>query len=172
VRRALANLGAVAALILVAACDDPVALQTLSLDPTDAGTAECAVCGMVVAEQPSPRGQVVHRDGQHGFFCSLGDLRAYLETPTAAGTPERVWVETLPAGFDPASRDASPRDWVPADEAIHVVGVDRAGIMGRPILSFADAASAGTAAALPGARMTTWAALRATPFNELPEETP
>jgi nitrous oxide reductase accessory protein NosL len=155
--------------LLVAACSGAEVETTVSFEPQEPGTAECSVCGMVVAEQPAPRGQVVHRDGKHNFFCSLGDLRAYLQTPTPAGRPEGTWVEVLPPGFDLASRDASPHPWLAADSAVHVVGAQRGGIMGLPILSFADAASAVVPA---GARVTTWVALESTPFNELPEETP
>ena len=158
-----------AALLLAAACGGAEVETVVSFESQEPGTAECSVCGMVVAEQPAPRGQVVHRDGHHAFFCSIGDLRAYLQTPTPAGRPERVWVEVLPDGFDLDSRDTSPRAWLSAEEAVHVVGVQRGGIMGLPVLSFADAASAAVPA---GARVTTWAALESTPFNELPEETP
>ena len=160
---------ALAGLLLVA-CGQPQAAADVSLEPRQAGTAECSVCGMVVGEQPAPRGQVVHRDGQHAFFCSIGDLRAWLQTPSPAGRPERVWVEVLPSDFDVDSRDTSAHPWLVADAAVHVVGVPRGGIMGLPVLSFADPTAA--EAAVPGARTTTWHSLLSTPFNQLPPETP
>ena len=99
--------------------------------------AECGVCGMTVADQPSPRGQVAHRDGEHVFFCSLGDLAVSLDAPGPRGTPEALWVEVLPAGLDPADHDTAPQAWVLADEAVYQFGPARR-VLGRPVLSFAQ----------------------------------
>lgn len=133
------------------------------------GGAECAVCGMVVREQPSPRGQVLHRDGSHQHFCSIGDMRAYLQTPGPLGAPVASFVEVMPAGTNLYERDPAPRPWVAAEDASYVVDFRRIGVMGLPVGSFATPADA--AAAAPGVqgRVTTWEALRATPFNAVPE---
>ena len=127
--------------------------QSVATEPAPIGLAECGVCNMVVAEQPAPRGQVLHRDGTHVHFCSLGDMRAYVQAPGPRGKPIGAWVEGLEAGFDPTALDVAERSWIPAEEAHFVVGFERA-VMGRPSLSFADAGAATTAAERLDARRT------------------
>ncbi len=134
----------------------------------DPGGAECAVCGMVVREQPAPRGQVVHRDGTHAFVCSLGDLRAYLQTPGPRGEPVATYVEGLPDGADLHLLDTDPQPWIPAEDAHYVVGFARPSVMGLPIGSFASERGAALAASALSGHQATWDALRSTPFNELP----
>jgi copper chaperone NosL len=170
VRRLLVTLGLLALGVLaLPGCGRTDAVTgAASLAPTELAGHECVVCGMVVSEQPAPRGQVVHRDGEHLFTCSLGDLRAYLQTPTARGEATGVWVEALPAGHDPLGRSPAKQPWVAAAQAHYVVGLDLPGIMGHPVLSFGAAATAEGALALPGARRVTWDQLLQTPFSRLP----
>ncbi len=140
--------------------------------PEAPDTAECAVCGMTVRDQPSPRGQLMHRDGAHKHFCSLGDLRAYLQTPSSLGEPVGVWVEDLGPGYDMLAFDTTFRPWTPASGATYVVGVARPRIMGLPVLSFADPAHATDHVTDGGAHATSWTALESTPFSEIPPEIP
>ena len=102
------------------------------------GTAECAVCSMVVREQPAPRAQVVHRDGARRFLCSLGDLVQYLRAPSRHGKVEAVFVEVLDSTQDPTRVSAEPRPWVRWEAAHFVVGVARSGVMGVPVLAYRD----------------------------------
>lgn len=129
---------------------------------------ECAVCGMVVDEQPAPRGQVRHRGGEHRFTCSLGDLRAYVQAPNPLGAPTEVWVEDLGAGWDPAGSAADEKPWIAASEASYVVGLRRSGVMGLPVASFSSAEEAQRLAAPEGRKTTGWAELESTPFNAVP----
>lgn len=138
----------------------------------DHGPAECAVCGMTVRDQPAPRGQTLHRGGEHRHFCSLGDLRAWVQTPSSLGKPLAVWVEDLGPGFDAAAADDAARPWIEAQDAVYVVGIERTNIMGKPILSFSGVEAAEAQRTLPGARRTTWDALLTTPFHDIPPETP
>ena len=54
--------------------------------------------------------------------------------------------ETMEPEQDPAESHAHPHPWLPAEAASYVVGVPRARIMGPPVLSYADRASAGRVA--------------------------
>ena len=121
----------------------------------------CEVCGMVVDEQPSPRGQLVHRDGTHLHFCSLGDMRIYLSAPSPRGKPVAMHVEDLPTSFDPAATDTVERPWIDATSAHYVVGFERAGIMGKPVATFSDRAAADQVAARVSGQVVSWEAWRA-----------
>ena len=125
------------------------------------GTAECGVCGMVVREQPAPRGQMRHRDGKQVWFCSVGDMAQYLRAPSAHGKASHVWVEALPADADPRRPDVAPRPWYPAAELHHVLGIARPGIMGAPVMSYAAAAEARAVVARSGGEVLPWTELQA-----------
>lgn len=120
------------------------------------GTAECGVCGMVVREQPAPRGQLRHRDGRQVWFCSVGDMAQYLRAPSAHGKASHVWVEALPKDADPRRPDVTPRPWFPAAELHHVLGIARPGIMGAPVMSYAAAADAHAVVARAGGEVLPW----------------
>jgi len=110
------------------------------------GPAECGACGMVVREQPAPRGQLVHRDGTRMFFCSLGDLIQYQQAPSPHGKAKAVFVEVQPASVDVNKVAMLPKPWISAEKAHFVLGVRRRTIMGPPVLAFATAADASAAA--------------------------
>ncbi|MGE0324740.1 MAG: nitrous oxide reductase accessory protein NosL [Polyangiaceae bacterium] len=109
-------------------------------------TAECAACGMVVREQPAPRAQLVHRDGTRAYFCSIGDLTQYLLAPSAHGNPEHIFVEVLASSADPSEPKTGSHVWKPAQDAFYVVGVERPGVMGAPVLSYASEGEATSSA--------------------------
>jgi len=112
-----------------------------------------AVCGMLVREQPAPRAQVVHGDGARAFLCSIGDLLVHLDAPSPHGREEAVFVEVLDPAEAPGAIGDAPRPWLRAVEAAYVVGVERTGIMGEPVLVYADMATAREVASRhPGAR--------------------
>ena len=123
---------------------------------------EDAVCGMLVREQSAPRGQVAHRDGSTFFFCSIGDLPVYLGAPSPHGRPEAVFVEGMRPDQDPARPHTGAHPWMPAADAVYVVGVDRPGVMGEPVLAYATRADAKAVVAdHPGARILDLEGLRA-----------
>ncbi len=142
------------------ACSSPQAAPA-SLEPVEIGLAECAVCGMVVREQPAPRAQVLHRDGERAHLCSIGDLRAHLAAPSPHGKAQGVWVEALPTGIAPAELGSAPRPWQRAESAGYVLGVPRAGVMGEAVLSYASAEEALAEAARLSGRTASWAELSA-----------
>lgn len=159
---------AILALLLACGGGSTVAIDAT---PKPVEGAECEVCGMTVRDQPSPWAEVLHRDGERAFLCSVADLRAYLQNPSAHGKPVEVWVQALPADYDPSSAVGSDTyPWIPAADAVFVVGVARTGVMGVPALSYANRSIAEQAAAKYGGHVVTWAAIEDSPFNETPEE--
>jgi nitrous oxide reductase accessory protein NosL len=126
-----------------------LAVSLLGCGPADDGDAEAAqipivlgdqedaVCGMLVREQSAPRSQVVHSDGSRFFFCSIGDMLVHLGAPSPHGRTKSIFVEVMKPDEDPSQSHTGPHPWVPAEAAVYVVGIERRGIMGEPVLTYA-----------------------------------
>lgn len=153
---------------LALACTANAPSVRTEFEPLPSEGAECAVCGMVVDEQPAPRGQLARADGSHEFYCSVGDLRAGVAAPSPHGGARAIWVEPgeTPGEHHPVTT------WLPAEGLTYVVGFPNPGVMGRAALAFRNAERATAAAASLGGWTTTWADLRATPFTQDPPRTP
>ncbi len=161
--------GTIALLLTALACgggDKPA--TTVAATPAEIGLEDCDVCGMVAAEQPAPRGQILYHDGTRVFLCSIGDLRAALAAPSPHGKVEHTWVEVLPPDTPVDAIGTAPRPWADPADLFFVAGFDRPLVMGRPALSYATAAAADAAAAATGGFRTTWDQLLAAPINEDP----
>lgn len=122
---------------------------------------ECEVCGMILREQPAPRGQVVHRDGTRNYFCSIGDLVAYGAAPSPHGEATGTYVEVLEADVDPSIVSAEQRSWRDVGDVTFVVGGLVRPVMGEPVLTFDDASEGAAAAERLGARTVRWGGLAA-----------
>lgn len=132
---------------------DEVSNSATTVEPISIEDSEDPVCGMLVRNQSAPRAQVRHRDGTNLAFCSLGDLLVHLSAPSRHGEVARIFVEVMRPDEDPMESHTGAHPWAPAADVFFVVGVPRRGIMGRPILSYRDAATAAaTVQAHPGAQ--------------------
>jgi copper chaperone NosL len=130
------------------------ALSPLSCGPADDSDAERAhgpvalrdqedeVCGMLVREQSAPRGQVTHSDGSRFFFCSIGDMLVHLGAPSPHGRTRATFVEVMEPQQDPSQPHTGVHPWLPAEDAVYVVGIERPGIMGEPVLTYASRSDA------------------------------
>ena len=108
----------------------------VDLEPGEVADQEGAVCGMLVRGQSAPRAQVIHRDGEHSFLCSIGDLLAYLDVPSPHGAPAKVFVEVMEPSEHPGESHPGPHPWIPAEEGVYVVGIPRPGVMGASVLIY------------------------------------
>jgi len=142
-------------LLYLLACT-PQPKNQIQLAPESIGSAECDVCGMLVQEQPSPRGQLVYADGTHAFTCSLHGLHLMARAPTPRGKPLAIYVEALSPSFDWSQMSTEPLKWISADQAHFVAGAVRHLVMGPPLLSYADAQAAESAADRLGVRPLRW----------------
>lgn len=111
-------------------------------EPVALSDQEDAVCGMLVREQSAPRGQIIHSDGSRFFFCSIGDMLVHLGAPSPHGRANVIFVEVMEPQEDPSQPHTGSHPWVPAEEAVYVVGIERPGIMGVPVLTYADRSDA------------------------------
>jgi len=147
---------------LMAGCaEDDSIREAVDLAPIAITDQEGAVCGMLIREQSAPRSQVVHRDGERSFVCSIGDLLAYLAAPSPHGAPVRVLVEVLEPTQDPAESHTGPHPWIAAEEGVYVVGIERPGIMGTPVLIYRERSAAEQVVAGTSAKIMDWDGLGA-----------
>ena len=128
--------------------------------PTDAETETCAACGMVMREQPAPRGQVIHRNGDRQFLCSIDDLLQYLNIPSPNGQPIRIYSEVMPDAHAVDDMDTDFQPWQEADQLFYVTGIKRKGVMGAPVLSYSTREAADKAAAKFGGSVVDFEQLR------------
>jgi copper chaperone NosL len=106
------------------------------IKPEEIGAHECEACGMLIREQPAPRAQLVHKDGQRHFFCSVSDMLTYMQAPSPHGSVATSFVETLHPQDDPMEFSVDPRPWTGTREAAFVLGVAKPKVMGTPILVY------------------------------------
>jgi nitrous oxide reductase accessory protein NosL len=150
-----------AALLALAGCDESQRKSSEgAAKASKLGNHECASCGMLVREQPSPRGQLVHRDGTRAHFCSIADMLTYLKAPSPHGRAKAVFVEAMPPDVEqPLAHDTAPRPWIRAEKATFVTGFERKRIMGKPYLVYDERDSAARIAESLGARVVDWKTL-------------
>jgi copper chaperone NosL len=148
------------ALAFATACGrDDSAPKQVDLAPVAITDQEGAVCGMLIREQSAPRAQVVHRDGERAFVCSIGDLLAYLDAPSPHGAPAGVLVEVMQPEQRPADSHTGAHPWIAVEDAVYVVGIERTQIMGAPVLVYRDRAAAEQVATGEAAKILSWAEL-------------
>ncbi len=165
-RTATTSTGCLAAVVLVAlsfmlpACDRDTTESARSQIAQDFDVHECAACGMLLREQPAPRGQVVHKDGTRHFFCSVSDMVTYLAAPSANGRVISNWVETMDAVSAPLSFDTRKTPWISAEDAAYVVDVDKPRVMGAPVLVYSSTGRAERAAKRHKGKSISWTGLQ------------
>ena len=104
---------------------------------------ECAACGMIVREQPAPRGQIIYTDGERMYFCSVADMITFMQAPSPHGSPQAIFVEVNdPQAGAPLAEDPAPGEWAAASSLHYVVDIERPHVMGRPVLAYETEAGA------------------------------
>lgn len=125
---------------------------------TDFGAdAACALDGMLLAEYPGPKGQVlVAAPAAREWYCDTLELLNELLRPEQVRKLRGAWVQ------DMARADwEQPRGhWIDARSAHYVLGSRRKGSMGATAAPFADAAAAQSFQAQHGGRVAAFAELR------------
>jgi copper chaperone NosL len=94
-----------------------------------AGDATGHYCGMLLAEHPGPKGQILLKSaGSPVWFSSVRDTLTFLVLPEEPKDVAAVYVSDMAKA--PAWDDPGDGNWVPAATAFFVVGSDRQGGMG------------------------------------------
>lgn len=121
-------------LLLLAACSDgperAVAQNPVPIEPGD----ECHLCGMIIDEQPGPKGELyVRGDTAARKFCSVAEMFTFLLQPEHRERIGAAYVHDVAAGSWAAPNDDA---FVPAREAWYVLGHHQASSMGHALASF------------------------------------
>lgn len=151
-----AHIALAALLMLTAACDEEASAEAEAPNAVSYDDRACDACGMIVRDQPAPRGQLVHRDGTRAFFCAISDLAAYVGAPSPHGDPSVIYVEVMEPDTAPDDLSTDERAWSDVQDAAFVVGDFPRPVMGRPVLTFADDEIGEAAAERLGGRALTW----------------
>lgn len=130
----------VLALLALAACKEEVAVlpDPVELTPEAAGY----YCQMTLLEHEGPKGQI-HLDGLPAplFFSQVRDAVAYLMMPEQSHDVVAVYVQDMARAKSWAAPGLDT--WMPASEAVFVVGSTKLGGMGAPeFIPFSDEAAA------------------------------
>ena len=132
----------ICALLAVAACKEEAAQDTSPLPLTVEAVGH--FCQMNLFEHDGPKAQA-HLAGLPRmplFFSQVRDVVAYIRLPEQTHEVLAIWVSDMGA---PAATWAEPgvENWIPARDAIYVVGSRVMGGMGAPeVVPFSDAGKA------------------------------
>jgi copper chaperone NosL len=120
----------VAAVALVAACADHAIVQPAEI----AADTPCTLDGMLLAEFPGPKGQIVYDQGPPDFFCDTVELVSTLLAPEQQKRVVAVYTQDMGA----TSWDKPQGHWIDAKAAFYVIGSRRTGSMGPTLATFAQ----------------------------------
>lgn len=109
----------------------------------------CALDGMILADYPGPKGQIVYARGDPDFFCDTMELVSILLRPEQVKPVAGAFTQ------DMAAADwAQPKGhWIDAKTAWYVLGGDLEGSMGPTLATFARADDAQAFARKHGGRV-------------------
>lgn len=109
----------------------------------------CALDGMILADYPGPKGQIVYAKGDPDFFCDTMELVSILLRPEQVKPVVGAFTQ------DMAATDwTQPKGhWIDAKTAWYVLGSDLEGSMGPTLATFARAEDAQTFARKHGGKV-------------------
>lgn len=147
-----------AVLMVLAACGDETAVPTPP--PPRPLTAEAVghYCGMVVEEHAGPKAQVLVKGrDQPYWFTSVRDAKAFTLLPEEPKDILAVYVTDMARAGSWENRTPS---WMPAAEAVYVIGSSQMGGMGHPeAVPFSSVDAAKAFALDHGGRIVDWASI-------------
>lgn len=133
----------------LAACNDRAEQQQAVAPVAFHQSDECHVCGMVIADFPGPKGEVVEK-GTVKKFCSTAEMLGWWLQPENHRTSANLYVHDMGK-----STWEKPDDQylIDAAQAYYVIGTQLKGSMGVVLASFSDEAAARKLASEQGGRV-------------------
>jgi len=125
---------ALTALVLAACTHTAASLP--AIDPSD--QAACALDGMLLRDFPGPKAQIRFADGKTDYFCDVMELLSEMLAPEQHRATSSFYVQDM----GQADWQKPQGHWIPARDALYVVGSNAQGSMGQTIASFARQADA------------------------------
>ncbi len=122
------------AALALAACGEDASVTAAAPADFTISTA-CVLDGMLLAEHPGPKAQIVYADAaEPDFFCDTVEMfNVYLQ-PEQVRAVRALYVQDM----GKANWDEPRGQWIDARTAFYVVGGKRRGSMGPTIASFAE----------------------------------
>lgn len=137
---------ALAAAVLTAACGQ--AGRPIAAQEPDAATA-CALDGMVLQDFPGSKAQIQYTEGAPDYYCDLMELFAVLLQPETRRQMAGIYVQDM----GKAAWDQPRGNWIPARQALYVVGSKKQGSMGPTFGAFTNATEAAAFARKEGGKV-------------------
>jgi len=131
------NLFLVLALLVLGGCREkretaePVALT---------GAHSCELDGMIVANYPGPKSQMLRKDGSRAFYCDCKEIFTEILDPIRSHKIRQVFFQVM----DESSWQSHPDGWAPGANLYFVGGSSRKGAMGPTLVPFQDSTTAAT----------------------------
>lgn len=94
----------------------------------------CSLDGMMLADFPGPKAQIVYSEGPPEFFCDLMELFGALHEPEQKRGVAALFVQDM----GKTSWDRPVGNWIDARAALYVVGSRKQGSMGSTFASFSS----------------------------------
>jgi copper chaperone NosL len=120
-----------AAMAIVGAC----AYQAVTPPPMELSDAAlCSMDGMLLADFPGPKGQILYDQGKPEVFCDTVELLSALIAPEQQRHVAAAYTEDMAH----TSWEKPKGHWIDARTAYYVAGSRRTGSMGPTLASFAN----------------------------------
>jgi copper chaperone NosL len=92
----------------------------------------CKICGMISAEYPGPKAQIQYKKGESETFCGTPHMFMATLHPERPRNISAIYVHDM----GQADWDHPKNEWIDAKEAYYVLGGDKKGPMGDPLVPF------------------------------------
>ncbi len=168
--RALVFVLLVAFALPLAACGDDKSAAPPPPRPLDPD-ALAYYCGMVVADHPGPKGQIILTDRDDPiWFSSVRDAIAFTLSPSEPRNIAAFYVNDM---TDTDWNKPGPDTWIDAYRAWYVIGSDKRGGMGAPeAIPFKEKAAAEAFAATHGGSVVSFDAMPKDYILKVPDAMP
>jgi copper chaperone NosL len=92
----------------------------------------CKICGMISAEYPGPKAQIQYKKGESETFCGTPHMFMATLHPERPRNISAMYVHDM----GEADWDHPKNEWIDAKTAYYVLGGDKKGPMGEPLVPF------------------------------------
>lgn len=100
--------------------------------------AVCLIDGMILADHPGPKGQVIFKDGEHHYFCDTKGLISTLFDPNYKMKIQQAFVQD----FGQREWGSYNDGWIDVKDAFLVLDSKKFGAMGPTVVPFSQRADA------------------------------